>query len=1021
MSSFSPLKVLDYEVTFRRCSRGKSHVSERDFALLLRKIGFCDEPTSAAAAARELIEKYDFSLKGQLDFEDFLEAMEDIECKVEELRKHFEDSLRYFCIRKLEQNANSPFGIVDILCFLQEMSPDHVATLMEDLQKEIAAYFFLSNPSSSETGMPSEALGDMDGGTSSAKYRTSSNKYRSTMASNELEGLAKASLRGGNEGNGAGQGIFNGDNSVQGKFGLDKSGNPKQSSNDHHEMDNAGVTVSKKGNKIVDHNDLDSGSTEGGMRKSFQTGNEIESKAYSSKRNATTLLQAAASPLKLFGGVSMLGAGMPFHPAQPILPGQPAGQHAGFPGLGVQNMFFDGSMSVPESALVDILVNMLFPKPKELVMYEQIHGHRTQEITVGNFGVRNLSGMMKPKMLPDKCLLELEAVNPVFVVSCQDCVVHSEVIQDYAHAEDTTEMLTVRIELPSLRSEEVAEWIDKSEIVISVFDNMTHGVAPWVEWLGTTRRRLSWLLDRARDGAAVTCSMELHSLRPRGDPTDCPRVECSIALPPSLVALWQTFRARKGYPRWPVILQSVKAALENAPYEECFVTDENEEKLLNFELFNYWKKRRAHVRHFFPRRNIRFLAKDDYGTVHLLPCFIRRYPSVGSDSVGSILAAVAALESGMLPHCDLAQSAFNLDTVLPTAVTLMSRRASSLELAILLCSCMLGLGKQAYVAIGDGEIAWVLVIEQRPDASAAEGDAKKQEHRRSVLLGSSKVNQRLNRAKFRRRAENKLCELDRLRVKLCFWNPSLGVAFDEDHPRAPKRINFVFNDANVWYNTHRSTLVSRSSWETLLPGERRDNSKWEAFLTPEVAGMLGPLRRTYSQPDFGHYQCLTLRSPDLEGRIFLSDLVDAISIFRQHKIYAPDTMFDTKLCAMMHERMSDMIDRIDTPHDELTSTALMTALREEFQISNDAQIPPCLIDALPPGFMMTSGAFYFFHSVDIQDVMLKLQETGILNHTHPKVRYVASANLIAHLWDLSTVVVFLGTAVELEATLTSSG
>ncbi|GBG31220.1 Coiled-coil and C2 domain-containing protein 2A [Hondaea fermentalgiana] len=774
--------------------------------------------------------------------------MESIELQLAELRTYFEETLRYFCRRKLEQNAATPYNIKDIIVVLSALPVELAMHLINDIDKDVSNLFSL------EPSQPHQA--------------------------SDVAALFASLL-----------GIVPGDGTNPG---------------DLH-------------------------SAQQGASANQQTGN----------RHGSNAIASMFSPFRLFGGKDSNA------PSTHLLEA-PTGQNPGM--LKMQPpqgpMLRPEVMALPENSLIELLVKRLFPKRTEPILYAQYQGHRALEMTLTSISIRGLAPFAQSKLRVQDGRIDYRSIDPIVVVACEDVMVASRPLSDYHLRETIEEKLVIELTLPAARSDEIIEWADRVEIVISVFDYNESGVAPWAEWIGSARQRLSRFLDNALDGAPVPCHMILECACPMLPLDKRPFVEFSIGIPDSLVKLWHAYREKSVHPNAGVLTECIRSGLQDVPFDERNVADEDMGKVTNFDLYTYWKRRRANFKSKFPRRPAQCLARDEYGKVHLLPCFVQPLPGADVRSLEDAANIVAAIDTGLLPCCDTALSAFQMEMIQPIDLGLLSRQMSSLEASILLCGLFLSLDVDA--------------------------------------------------------REKRAVDRDRRNYHVRFWNPTTGRAFEIGELGAPRAVHGVFNHENFWFNVHRSASVERNTWGTI----GKDPTKWEPFFESEIGRAMGPLQPVYSPPDFALNVAPASRNMKLETKILLSDLVDAISIYRQHELFLPDTLFDAHLSKTLQMELMEAIPADGT----IISRADQV---EAFLDSLDCRcgIPSAIKKNVRPG-MIPRGRMYHFKTSVVQEIMNKLQEVGVLNHTFPGLRYIVAGVVQPMPWGLSSVYLYIGTVHE---------
>lgn len=986
MASIPQRRVLAYSVAYLRISNGTNELREREFSRYLCLIGYCQDSREALLSARNLIQKYDFSCSGQLCFDDFLLAMENIELQMEELRDYLEQSLRYFCRRKLEQSSESPFNIKDVITILSALPTELAIYVLDDIDADVADLFSL------ERRLPHQAS---EAAAYFASLQPPGNNNGMMMMMNNTNNDGSVRMSKVNQGNATG-----------GAGALASILSPFRLFGGRGDVEGPSNPI------------------------------EMTNKAIAQQPQPASF-SALSTPSQ---GQTPVGA----------LPTLPIGGPALFPGGANMSMMMKSMpapmmrpelFALPESSLVELIIKRSFPKRTELILYEQYQGHRSLELSLLSMSVRNLERFQHPKIHLQQGVLDYAGIDPMFVISCDGVMATSKPLRNYHLRQASEDILVLEIDLPGSRSDDIIEWADKIELMVSVFDYNDGGVSPWAEWIGSGRRRLSWFLDNAVDGSPVACHINLECSEMVPCKADRPVVEFSISIPESLVKLWHAYRERNVHPNARVLNECIRLGLQTCPYVERYVPEGEVARVINFDFYAYWKRKRTQLKSRFPRRHVQTLAQDEYGRVTFLPCFLQPLQGAGMEGREEAANCVAALNSGLIPCCDVTQSSFQLEMIQPLGVGLLCQKLSSMEAAILLCSLFLGLGSSSYIVLSEKEQPWVITVDEkrtfapqgevisrnssRVSLYSAGSSAPLKNDSRGISRSESKQSFQFSKKNstppatspkpkrgakpvYRREREKNTVDLDRETCTVTFWNPSTGSSYDESSSEVPQSVYGIFNHENVWFNVQRSEKIKRCTWNSIHRNPRR----WEPFLSDDVVYMLGRLQRTYDVPDFSLATTPpSQRSSRLETKIFLSDIVDAISIYRQHELFLPDTLFDSKISKALQQDLHSAFQNFDaqtTLQDQEDS--IMSSLAYE------NGMPRAISNNLPPG-MMFRGRMFMFKGGSVQEVMIKLQEVGILNHTFPGLRYIVSAMVKPMPWGLSLIYLYIGVVHEISMDL----
>jgi len=633
-------------------------------------------------------------------------------------------------------------------------------------------------------------------------------------------------------------------------------------------------------------------------------------------------------------------------------------------GRGMDIGWASENIVIPESTLIDILEKRLIPKQYEPVLHQQMRGHGVVQIEIASISLQGMDFHFRNKLQVLPSGLEFEGLNPVLAIGCGSAMAHSRPLGQFKSRQEYDESLLLEISLPSTRLREVIEWVDKTDLLISVFDFQEGGICPWTEWVGSAQKRLSWLLDNCMDTSPIPCKLPIENMTPKICGNELSSIECTISFPSELVFMWHAARYHGTMPDLKRFISDVRKGLNDSRCESIN---------LESDLYASWCSMTNIDALKFPRRHFQALARDENGNVRFLPAFVQSLPCMAVVSDMEAALAVSLLDTGLTAHCDSAQSVFHLETILPLSIGLHNGQMSSLEAAILLWGLLSGLGhKNLFICVGDDEIPWVMSISENNSS-----------HEQETRIQPSKE-------EYCRFDEHVEMLEDRSAFDIKWWNPRDGSVYVHESEMGPRRIFFAFNDENLWLNVQNSVLVSKIT----LGNIGNDSKKW----SPVSSGDSGLLPRVYAAPDVTGFAALEFRDQYLETKVFLSDLVDSISLYRRHRVFVPDTIFDSGLSKQIQEVMTQCIH--DCGGFDLGKRVLQ-ALRFE------NSLPMCIFDSLPVGHLC-KGAFFELKGSNIQRTMMKLEEAGVLNHSFPDVCFVVAAIVRPAIWDLSTVYVFIG-------------
>ncbi|KAL7754310.1 Coiled-coil and C2 domain-containing protein 2A [Sorochytrium milnesiophthora] len=352
------------------------------------------------------------------------------------------------------------------------------------------------------------------------------------------------------------------------------------------------------------------------------------------------------------------------------------------------------------------------------------------------------------------------------------------------------------------------------------------------------------------------------------------------------------------------------------------------------------------LRHVFRRRQYPLMMLDESNTFRFLPCFLRPLilprssgsatgvsPSVTtvareyaalvatiptvttqappSDHTQRIMSSLSTHESNRIHNKPTPTSFFlpsstsglvhgeNLRSQVCTPSTMLTRRyGTAMEHAILLCGLMLGVGIDAYIAIGTSQrchYVWVVTFTGGSDRSTYESTA--------VLSRQNGATETSSRARFKQFAELSTITADNAELGVTHWDVLSGkpwISFGQiGFPF--ERIHVIFNHMNAWLNIQKSALVSRQIFSWNL----ENASHWMPFLTQQMLEHIKMPACFYDAPHMMHDG--NLHSIAQTSGAYLSKFAEEVQLYRQHILLVPETRFHRKISLLM----SGYIDKFE--------------------------------------------------------------------------------------------------------------
>ncbi|KAI9309973.1 hypothetical protein DFJ73DRAFT_968909 [Zopfochytrium polystomum] len=225
--------------------------------------------------------------------------------------------------------------------------------------------------------------------------------------------------------------------------------------------------------------------------------------------------------------------------------------------------------------------------------------------------------------------------------------------------------------------------------------------------------------------------------------------------------------------------------------------------------------------------------------------------------------------------------------------TMIMRRSGSLmEHAILLCGLLLGLGLQAYVAVGKVKrrpYVWVVTITPKTSTHATEAVDDFAPCTISYFASDNDPPVVFFRSKFKHFEEARAIQDVNNRYRIIHWDPLTGSCFNS--PRQPgyffERIETLFNHQNLFFNIQRSDQPRRPFFSWNL----HNLNHWIPFFVQNLT-QNDPVKCSFSTPTSIMYP-IPLHGVDWrkEDSYILRCIVEGIQRYRRHVLYIPETAF----------------------------------------------------------------------------------------------------------------------------------
>jgi len=434
--------------------------------------------------------------------------------------------------------------------------------------------------------------------------------------------------------------------------------------------------------------------------------------------------------------------------------------------------------------------------------------------------------------------------------------------------------LLFSILIPPGEIQDIQKWVESQSFYFELFDFNSHGIVSHTELLASGSIPLSQVLYSTKKTVMISLpmnnSMDIFETNKQ--------VYLTVLLEDMTSEKWTWAKVRDKY-TYPeeVWINKYLPKLKNDLEKEVFIRKNNKKevveetedgtKIENLKsgsvttVFDYYQSTCSTLYTVFKNRMFPVIALNENNNFVFLPClltpisykydtkekiarFVSLIPSSTdmlpiSDESRKILSSFSAInisklyyyipnESSSIQFYSTSITPYNTDSFFrqfnsPNTV-LFKRRGSLFEHCMILCDLFLGIGCDAYIAVGKLKYRpymWVIVMEN------SEGNNKSESKLKLFL----KNNKSFDVTKFAN--YNKLLEeyKYKCKIKITHWNAMTGQSYidDQDNKFQCENIEVLFNHKNIFFNIQRSENFSRSvfSWNI------NDKTKWTPFLSPD--------------------------------------------------------------------------------------------------------------------------------------------------------------------------------------------
>eukprot|EP01137_Pigoraptor_chileana_P032444 Opistho-2@21804 len=378
-------------------------------------------------------------------------------------------------------------------------------------------------------------------------------------------------------------------------------------------------------------------------------------------------------------------------------------------------------------------------------------GPTNGRLVIGVCAVTNLEQLGRPKARRGRGALEYATLDPLVAVRLAGISKETAAIVGTLSPE-WNQPVTFPIHYPSLADlAPVEALIAKERIEFHLFDHVTMGTSPHLQWLGCGSIPLATALSAT--GSPMSILLEITSPTPL--PNGNPVLEVSVslkaesegALPDYSIIdhlrcpeeLWNSTdndKLETDIGQSFTVVQAEASRLDGdrdrPSMQPQIILDSASGFNGKSSVWQHMVEFLGDYRASFARRSIRLIGLDEHGAFRPLPCFLRPLSSPlfkGIETLDGLAANVARISTAA---SDITASGDNLppflwldtDHTASPATVLARHWGSPLEHALLLCSLFMGRGITAFVAFGHGATGqtqvWVVTLlysGRRPGAS----------------------------------------------------------------------------------------------------------------------------------------------------------------------------------------------------------------------------------------------------------------------------------------------------------------
>ncbi|KAI9204569.1 uncharacterized protein BJ171DRAFT_504703 [Polychytrium aggregatum] len=320
---------------------------------------------------------------------------------------------------------------------------------------------------------------------------------------------------------------------------------------------------------------------------------------------------------------------------------------------------------------------------------------------------------------------------------------------------------------------------------------------------------------------------------------------------------------------------------------------------------------------------------------------------------------------------------------------IIRKRGNLMEHAVLLCGLLIGMGKNAFVALGKAKkrpYAYVVTIDPAPREDwVARNDSLRGTIRYKINENESVT---FDRSKLHYRAAASEIRSANMDLDIRFYDPITGHIHTDVTAKdfGMQRIETLFNHENIYFNIQQSDLVARSffCWDLT------NSEYWFPFLSETSVQAPGSIPCFYSTPESLSSLLYQPLKTDAEQ---LSSLMEYIQLYRRHVLFIPTTNFHIEGC----KYFQSYLDAFYSDHQDNMNQA------KSLLINLDAAMSTTV-----PSRHYWKGWVLRFKELNVDLILEQLASLGYLDISIPNAMFVIALRSYPSTWFVTPTWVGIG-------------